>query len=556
MRKWHANPWAVLLTLSLGFFMTLLDLTIVNIAIPSLIDQLHASLDQVLWVVNGYVLVLAVLLITAGRLGDVFGQRNVFIVGVALFTLASLACGVSQSPGELIAARLVQGLGAAALMPQTMALIIATFPADRRGTALGVWGAVAGLSTVAGPTLGGLLITAFSWRWIFFINLPVGLVVLVASVLFLPGLRVGRRHQLDWVGVGLVSAALFCLSFALTEGERYHWDGWIWALFAAGLVLVAGFLVQQRRAQSGEPLVPFVLFRDRNFTVMSGVGAAVSAGVIGFFIPITIFLQSVLGFSALKAGLVLAPASLVSMVVAPFAGRLSDRIGGVSILLAGLVMFAAGAGWVGAVSSPGMAWSPLLAPLVVMGAGMGCTFAPMATEAMRGVPPRLAGAASGVNNTLRQIGSVIGSAAVGALLQSRLATALTSEAVTRAGELPAGARVSFVAGFRDAAGGGLQVGAGQSGAAQHLPQGTPAAVVAQVQKVGAAVFEHGYVTAMRTTLVLPVTVVLLGALACLTVLRRRPTPAGGHDGAGPATGHVPTQPSDGPRPGAAGGPVR
>ncbi|MGH3391793.1 MAG: MFS transporter, partial [Actinomadura sp.] len=172
MRKWHGNPWAILVTLSLGFFMTLLDLTIVNIAVPSMIENLDASLDEVLWVINGYVLILAVLLITAGRLGDLRGQRSVFITGVAVFTVASLLCGLAPTAALLIAARVLQGLGAALLMPQTMAIIVATFPPERRGAAMGVWGAVAGLATIAGPTVGGLLVSAFDWPWIFFVNVP------------------------------------------------------------------------------------------------------------------------------------------------------------------------------------------------------------------------------------------------------------------------------------------------------------------------------------------------------------------------------------------------
>jgi EmrB/QacA subfamily drug resistance transporter len=515
MRKWHGNPWAILLTLSTGFLMTLLDLTIVNIAIPSMIDQLDASLDEVLWVVNGYVLVLALLLITFGRLGDLRGQRNLFIAGVALFTVASLACGLAQSPPQLIAARLVQGLGAAALMPQTMAIIIATFPAQRRGTALGVWGAVAGLATVLGPTLGGLLITALDWRWIFFINLPIGVGVLVAAFLFIPDVSVERRHKLDWTGVGIATVALFCFTFALTEGERYEWQPWIWGMLVAGLVLAVGFVAYQARRQADEPLVPFELFRDRNFTIMNVVGAAVSVGIIGFFLPVTIYLQSVLGFSALKAGLVLAPASVVSMVVAPLAGRMADRVGGKYILVGGLSLFALGTLWFTLVSDVGVSWTVFLAPFVVMGVGMGCIFAPMATEAMRGVPPRLAGAASGVNNTIRQVGSVIGSAAVGALLQSRLAETLREEATARAGQLPADYRGQFVAGFERAAQGGLEVGAGQTGAAQNLPPGLPEQVVSQIHRLATQVFDAAFVRAMHPTLVLPIVVIAGAALACL-----------------------------------------
>jgi EmrB/QacA subfamily drug resistance transporter len=470
-------------------------------------------------VVNGYVLVLALLLITFGRLGDLRGQRNVFIAGVGLFTLASLACGLAQSPAQLIAARLVQGLGAAALMPQTMAIIIATFPPQRRGTALGVWGAVAGLATVLGPTVGGLLITTLDWRWIFFINLPIGVGVLVAAYLFIPHVDLERTHRLDWTGVGIATAALFCFTFALTEGQRYEWRPWVWAMLAAGLVLVGVFVAYQARHQDDEPLVPFELFHDRNFTIMNLVGAIVSIGIIGFFLPITIYLQSVLGYSALKAGLVLAPASLVSMVVAPIAGRMADRVGGKYILVGGLSLFAVGTGWFTLVSDVDVSWTVFLAPLMLMGVGMGCIFAPMATEAMRGVPPRLAGAASGVNNTIRQVGSVIGSAAVGALLQNRLAQTLPDEAAAHAGQLPPAYRDPFVAGFEQAASGGLEVGAGQTGASQALPPGLPEQVIAEIHRLSAEVFDAAFVKAMHPTLLLPIIVIAAGALACLGMRR-------------------------------------
>src|ERR1700722_16278644 len=193
MRRWHGNEWAVLITLSLGFFMTLLDLTIVSVAIPDMRRGLHASLAQTGWVINAYIIVLAVLMITAGRLGDLRGKRNLFITGVIVFTLASAAAGLSQTAAELIAARAVQGLGAALLLPQTMAVIIATFPARRRGTALGVWGGVAGLAAVAGPTIGGMLVTWLDWRWIFFVNLPVGVLTVLLAFAVLPEVKSGQR---------------------------------------------------------------------------------------------------------------------------------------------------------------------------------------------------------------------------------------------------------------------------------------------------------------------------------------------------------------------------
>ena len=519
MRKWHGNPWAILITLSLGFFMTLLDLTIVNIAMPSMIDKLHASLDEVLWVVNAYILILAVLLITAGRLGDLRGQRKIFIIGVAIFTTASLLCGISQNPAELISARILQGLGAAMLMPQTMAIIIATFPAERRGAALGVWGAVAGVATIAGPTLGGFLVTAFDWRWIFFVNLPIGVLVLVLAFTVIPVTRYEQQHKLDIAGVLVATGALFCLTFALTEGQRYDWSGWIWALIGAAVVLFVVFLLQQRTRQASEPLVPFALFKDRNFAIMNFVGATVSVGMVGMFLPLTIYLQSVLGFSALKAGLAMAPMSVVSMFLSPMAGRLVDRIGGKFILMTGLTLYAFGMTWIVVVAQVSSDWPAFLPGLIVAGVGVGGVFAPMATEAMRSVEPQMAGAASGINNTIRQIGSVVGSAAMGAILQNRLAISLQDQAVERAGQIPAQARGQFVDGFKNAAKSGLEVGAGQTGAAQHLPQSLPQDVAAQIGKVAQAVFEHGFVAAMKPTMALPVVVVLIGAASCFAMKR-------------------------------------
>lgn len=521
MRSWRGNPWAVLLTLSLGFFMTLLDLTAVNVAIPSMVGDLHASLDEVLWVINVYVLVLAALLITFGRLGDVRGPRTMFIGGVALFTLASVLCGLSQDPAQLIATRAVQGLGAAALMPQTMTIIIGTFPAERRGAALGVWGGVAGVATIAGPTLGGLLVSTAGWRWIFFVNVPIGAIVLAMAVALVPGIRHGNRRKLDVVGVLLAAATLVCLTFALTEGQRYDWNAGIWALLGAAALLLVLFLLHQRARQHREPLLPFVLFHDRNYTVMSFVSATVQVGMLGLFLPVMIYLQSVLRFSALAAGLVMAPAMVVSAVLSPVAGRMADRIGGKYVLMTGLTLFAAGMAWLTWVTDVGRAWWELQPALITAGLGIGCVFGPMVTVAMYQVEPMMAGAASGVLNTIRQIGTVIGSAAVGAVLQNRLAASLQDEAAKRASDLPAVVRRPFLEGFRHTAESGQEVGVGQSGAVVHLPQGTPSGLAHHVEQVAASTLGHGVVHAMRPTLALPIIVIAAGALACFLVRRRQ-----------------------------------
>src|SRR5579859_5009217 len=217
------NPWLALLVLCLGFFVILLDATIVNVAIPTMLQSLRAGLDQILWVVNAYLLTLAVLLVTAGRLGDVFGQRTLFMVGLGLFSVASALCGLAQGPEQLIAARVLQGVGAAVLSPQAMVIVVRIFPAERRGAALGLLSAVTALASVAGPTLGGLIVTYLDWRWIFYVNVPIGLAGMLLALRFVPDLRPGRRHRLDLVGVLLVTAGLFAVIFGLIEGQRYEW---------------------------------------------------------------------------------------------------------------------------------------------------------------------------------------------------------------------------------------------------------------------------------------------------------------------------------------------
>jgi len=561
MRRLHGNPWAVLVVVSLGFFMTLLDLTIVNIAIPNMIDKLHASLDDVLWVLNAYALVLAVLVITAGRLGDLIGTRTMFAYGITLFTAASAACGFAPGPGWLIAFRAVQGLGAAMLMPQTLAIVTMTFPPERRGAAFGIWGAVAGLATIAGPTLGGLLVTAFDWRWIFFVNLPIGVAVLALTFVIIPDLQPGRRHQLDFLGVALASAALLAICYGLVEGQRYNWGtitGFISIplVIAVGVVLLFMFLLEEKLRQSGEPLIPFALFRNRNFTLMNWVSFTLSIGMLGIFLPFTIYLQSALGFSALKAGLTMAPSSLVMIIVAPFLGRLTDKIGGKYILMTGLSLFAIGMGWAVLIATPTSTWQDFLGPLVVAGLGMGGTFAPLTTVAMRQVDPRMAGAASGMLNTVRQVGSVIGTATVGALLENRLVVSLTSQATIRSAGLPAQARGQFISGFHQAAASGLLSGGpASSGAAGS--RNVPPSLVAELHRLAAEVFTHGYVLAMRWTMVLPIAVVALAAVSCLAIRQEggaaRATAQGVE--AGQMAGTISSPGSSGQSPGSASGTV-
>lgn len=523
LEKMRANPWVTVLVVCLGFFMIMLDTTIVIVATPSMISGLHATIDQILWVFNGYLLAYAVLLITAGRLGDVFGPRNLFAAGLVIFTGASAACGLSHDATQLITARVVQGIGGAMLAPQSLTILMATFPAERRGAALGVWSAVVGLATAAGPTLGGLIVTYFDWPSIFFLNVPVGFVAFVAALTVVPDVRPGRAHRFDIPGTLLASASLLLVVFGLVEGQKYDW-GMITGtpltipeVIIGGLLLLAAFLVFE--AFQAEPLVPLGLFRNRNFSLMNWTGAATFYGLQGMFIPISIYTQSVLGMSALRSGLTVAPFSLASMVVAPLAGRLADRLGGKYLVMAGLAILGLGASisvYVAQLDSTNWTFLP---PLLVAGVGLGLVIAPMTTMAMRDIRPEQAASASAVLNTTRQLGTVVGSAVVGAVLQNRLAIAFHEQAVRYSAQLPANFQSAFVNGFDNAAKGGLQLGRGQSGAS--LPAGIPPGAAGAIQRLTHEVFIHGFLIAYRPTVYFVVALILVASVSCLLAAARR-----------------------------------
>jgi EmrB/QacA subfamily drug resistance transporter len=522
MAQARTNPWLVLLVLTTGFFMILLDTTIVNVAIPAMSTGLNTTFDQILWVINAYVLVYAVLLITAGRLGDLFGQRNLFAIGLLIFTVASALCGFAQNPQQLIAARILQGVGGALLTPQTLAILTSIFPPERRGAAFGIWGGVAGLATLAGPTLGGAIITYIDWRWIFFINVPIGIAALIATFLVIPDLRPGRHHGWDLVGTIIATVGLFGIVFGLIEGQRYNWGQiesypiTIPEVIGGGVILIILFIIWER--YQTEPLVPLSLFADRNFAVANWIAAAISFGMLSMFLPFTIYLQSARGFSALVAGLTLAPMSVTSMFTAPFAGRLADRIGGKYILVTGIGLFTIGMGSLAFVAGPDSTWITFLVPAIIAGAGIGMTFAPMTTVAMRNIQPRVAGSASAVLNTIRQLGAAIGSAVIGAVLQNQLATTLHNQAVAHASALPPSFRDQFIATFSNVSSKGFQIGAGESGA--RLPSNIPPAIAHQLSVVAHDVFVSGYIDAMKATFVLPIAFLAFTALTALLIRRR------------------------------------
>lgn len=413
----RGNPWGIVAVVSLAYFMAQLDALVLTLALPAIAADFHTSLDQMVWALSVYVLVLAASLITSGRLGDLYGRRRMFLAGLALFTVGSLASGLAQSPAELIGSRALQGLGAALISPQTLALLVDHIPKERRGTALGVRGAVGGLAAVAGPVIGGLLVWSLGWRWVFFINVPVGVAAFAIAALVIPGAAHAGTRRLDLVGAALVSAGLVCFTLAVNQGRSYHWDIRVWLLITCAALLGLVFLAQQRRVQERDPLVPFLLFRDRVYARMNVGAALITLTFAGLVLVLSVFLQTVAGFSAVKAGLVIMPASLFSMAFDPVAGRLSDKIGGRVLLLGGLAVTVVGIVWVALIMRAGADWPPFIAPMCVIGLGNAFLFTPIGALALHNVKSGYAGAASGVLVTALQIGSMIGTAVTGALLQ-------------------------------------------------------------------------------------------------------------------------------------------
>jgi len=437
----------VLIVLCLGFCMILLDTTVVNVAIPKIIEGLQANLDEILWVINAYILVYAVLLVTAGRLGDMFGQRAMYAVGLGLFTAASAMCGFAQDTTQLIAARVLQGVGGALLTPQTLAVLTTIFPPERRGAAFGIWGAAAGIAAIAGPTLGGFIVTNWGWRWVFFINLPIGVIAILATFLVVPDLRFARQHRLDLVGVMLATVGLFLIVFGLVDGQRFTW-GAIWQGLTIPEVIALGFLALGvfgfwERSQN-EPLIPLLLFRDRPFLLMNGMVAVMSFAMLGLTLILPIYLQSGLRLTAFQAGLTVAPMPLALMLSAPWAGRLADGRGREYLPITGLLFFAACIALIVRLASPTASPVTFLAPMILGGLGIACVMPTSTTIAMRSINPQMAGAASGVLNTTRQLGGVVGSAVVGALLQNRLAVVGSERTVSTVATLSPQLRQQFV----------------------------------------------------------------------------------------------------------------
>jgi len=370
--------------------MILIDTTIVSVANPSIMEGLGTDINAVIWVTSAYLLAYAVPLLITGRLGDRFGPKKLYLLGLVVFTVASLWCGLSGDVQSLITARVLQGLGAAMMTPQTMAVITRIFPPDRRGAAMGLWGATAGMATLVGPILGGVLVDSLGWEWIFFINVPVGIVGFILAWRFVPSLST-HPHRFDIPGVLLSAVGLFLLVFGIQEGETYNWGTIagpvsVWGLIIAGLVVLAGFIAWQRY-NKGEPLLPLDLFRDRNFSLANIGITTVGFTVTAFGLPLIFYYQMVRGMTPTQSALMMVPMALISGGLAPVVGRIIDRVNPKYITSGGLVLMAVALAWNSVLMHPDTPILLFLLPSAVLGFANAGIWGPLSSTATRNLPP-------------------------------------------------------------------------------------------------------------------------------------------------------------------------
>ncbi|WP_246875124.1 DHA2 family efflux MFS transporter permease subunit [Corynebacterium sp. Marseille-P3884] len=432
----QSSPWPALWSMMVGFFMILVDSTIVAVAIPAIAESLNATYNGVIWVNSAYLLAYAVPLLITGRLGDRFGPKRLYMLGLAVFTVSSLACGLAGSVGVLIAARAFQGLGGAMLTPQTMSVMIRTFSPTQRGSAMGVWGAVAGVATIVGPLLGGIFVDLGGWEWIFIINVPFGIIGLLLAWKNVPKLELTAR-RLDWLGVALSAVGMFCLIFGIQEGSNFNWDVRAIGLIVIGVVFIAAFIMWQART-TRDALVPLSLFADRNFALASAAITTVGFAVSTFAIPLMIYVQRVQNFSPTVAALLLLPSGLVSGALSGFIGKQTNTHDPKPFAITGLAVTSISIFATVWITDPQISPYWMLLISVFYGLGNSMIWGPLSMIATRNLDPALAGAGSSVYNTVRQVGAVIGSAAVAAAMSSQLAQRLGDDAAghSETGPLP------------------------------------------------------------------------------------------------------------------------
>ncbi len=511
------RKWWTLIAVCVAIFMLLLDITVVNVALPSIQRDLRSSFADLQWVVNAYALMLAALLLTGGALADLLGRRRIFTLGLIVFTCSSAVCGLSTSPLMLNLARAVQGVGGAMMFATSLALIAEAFHGRERGIAFGVFGAVTGAAVAVGPVLGGIITTGIGWKWIFFVNVPIGVAAVALTLTQVHESRDPHARGVDWLGLISFSGALFLLVYALSQGNAKGWGSTLIlsCLIASAALLVFFVLAERMQAR---PMLDLSLFRRPAFTGASIVAFALSSSIFAMFLYLTLYVQDVLDFGALQAGLRFLPVTLLSFAVAPVAGRLSVKVPVRLLLGSGLLLVGAGLLAMTAVDASS-GWTVLIPGFVLCGAGIGMINPPLASTAIGVVHHSRSGMASGINSTFRQVGIATGIAGLGAVFQHEIVSHTARALVTtgQAGEVRTAARGQLPALL-------------QSGEVGHLLHSlSPAARGALVHS-----YRVGFTDAFTSILLIAAAVALVGAVLAFALVRQRDFVASAEPGGEPA----------------------
>jgi EmrB/QacA subfamily drug resistance transporter len=513
------RKWWTLIAVSVAIFMLLLDITVVNVALPDIQRSLHSSFQDLQWVVNAYSLTLAAFLLTAGAVADLIGRRRVFVAGLVVFTISSAACGLASSPLALNLARAVQGVGGAMMFATSLALIAQAFRGKERGVAFGVFGGVIGAAVAVGPVVGGLITSGIGWEWIFFVNVPIGVIAVFLTLTQVAESRDPDAKGVDWMGLLTFSGSLFLLVFALIQGNEKGWGSTrILAYLIASAVLIVLFLIVE--VHQKRPMLDLTLFRRPAFAGASIVAFAVSGSMFAMFLYLTLYIQDVLGYSPLQAGLRFLPITLLSFVVAPISGRLSVRVPVRLLLGVGLLLVSGGLFAMTAVEASS-GWTVLIPGFLLAGVGIGLINPPLASTAIGVVHYTRSGMASGINNTFRQVGIATGIAGLGAVFQHDV-TRKTEAALAASG--PGHTVLS-------AAHGKLS-GALVSGDIAHVATRLPSAARAAL----AHSYRLGFTSAFTSILIIAALLALVGAVCAFTLVRSRDFVA-----SGPSEAHEPSQ---------------
>ncbi|MGA2474811.1 MAG: MFS transporter [Acidimicrobiales bacterium] len=520
------RKWWTLIAVCTATFMLLLDITVVNVALPDIQRSLHASFSDLQWVVDAYSLTLAAFLLTAGVVGDIYGRREVFAAGLVVFSISSLVCGLSTDPLMLNLARAVQGVGGAIMFATSLALIAGAFVGRDRGTAFGIYGAVIGGAVAIGPLIGGAITSGIGWRWIFFVNVPIGVLAVLITFSKIATSKDPRERRIDWVGFVTFSASLFALVFALVRGNDLGWgSATIVGLLVAAALLMVAFFINER--YTGDPMLDLGLFKIPAFVGISVVAFCLAASIFAMFLYLTLYIQDDLGYGPLAAGVRFLPLTLLTFFVAFFAGRLTVRVQSRLLLGVGMLAVTGGLLLMGT-THPSSTWTVLLPGFILCGLGIGAVNPVLASGAISVVQPQRSGMASGANNTFRQVGIATGIAVLGAVFQSQI-VAHTSAAL---GKTAYGAEV-----LRQ---GGTQLrGALSAGEVQAVASSIP---VPAARHALLTAYHAGFSTTLNHLMEIAAAVAFVGVLCAFTLVRQRdfvvPTatvrPAGGGAGAGTA----------------------